>query len=104
MRGIQMTKSIMTTKKDANTLVEVLTAFGIESNVTISGTRWCVEFDFDSAQIKHENRKKSNAGRKPKCELTGIKMQKELMKIGMAGVCEKYGITERTVYRKLNEK
>lgn len=101
MRGIQMTKSIMTTKKDANTIVEVLTAFGIESNVTISGSRWCVEFDFDPDQIKS---KSTNAGRKPKCTLTGIKMQKELMKLGMAGVCEKYDITERTVYRKLHEK
>ena len=96
-----MTKSIMTTKKDANTLVEVLTVFGIESAVSVTGSRWCVEFDFDPDQIKNKN---TNAGRKPKCTLTGIKMQKELMRLGMTGVCEKYGITERTVYRKLKGK
>lgn len=94
---------IRTTKEGYEIIEPLFTMLGIEHEMEISGSARLVKCGYDPDVIKKRINKKSNAGRKPKCNLTSAQMQRELGRIGMVGVCEKYGVSERTVYRKLKQ-
>lgn len=82
------------TKKDAYDLAEVLETVGIQSSVSCEGkSNWSIDFEFDKEHFKPLQK----SGRSP----VGEKLKAMVKKRGMVKVCEKYGISERTVYRRM---
>lgn len=96
---------IRTTKEGYEIISPLLDLMGIQYEMEISGSARLIRCEYEPDLIKKKLTmvKKSNAGRKEKCSLTQAQMKRELKQIGMNGVCEKYGISERTVYRKLKK-
>lgn len=94
---------IRTTKEGYEIIKPILDLLGIEYEMTISGSARLIQCEYEPELIKKRITKKSNAGRKQKCVLTKSQLRRELNNIGMMGVCEKYSISKRTVYRKLQE-
>lgn len=97
-----MFKEIRTTKEGAETIQEILALLDIKAHITVVGkSARMVSFVYDKAKI--QARLKRNAGRKPKCSLDGIDLLLKVKEIGVKAVAEQEGISERTVYKKLEK-
>ena len=88
------------TKKDARNLAGVLKAMGIRSKVELTeGTKstWTISFSFD--QDAYHKQEQKQAPQK-KCPV-GEALRAQVRRHGIPKICEKYGISERTVYRRM---
>ena len=95
-----MFKEIRTTKEGAETIQEILSLLGIKSYVSIVGkSARVVSFVYEKDIIK--SKLSRNAGRKSKCTLSGAELYLEVKSKGAKAVAEKEGITERAVYKRL---
>ena len=94
---------IRTTKEGYKIIKPILDTLGIQYEMIISGSARLIQREYDLDLLQKRVMKKSNAGRKPKCNLTKIQLQREVNKIGILGVCEKYDISKKTVYRRLKQ-
>lgn len=98
---VTMEKLYRMTKKDAQDLSEILQVLGIESKIECEGkSNWLIRFDFDEAEMKKRLEQKQMV---PKTSPTGEKLRAQVKKYGIAKICLKYGISERTVYRRMKQ-
>lgn len=96
-----MEKLYKMTKKDAEDLAKILQVLGIRSKLECEGkSTWMLRFDFDEAETRQRLEQKQMV---PKTSPTGEKLRAQVKKYGIAKICLKYGISERTVYRRMKQ-